>query len=286
MSASLLLLPLNRGKSFYSPLFYYRQILISFLVVVLWVYLLIPNTLFAQQKKQQKLYDDLFSVSFQTEKDGWAAGDWGTLLYTNDGGKTWIDKTLPKDIVLYSIDFQGEDEGWIACELGTILHTQDGGKTWIPQQTGVETTLFGVSFTSRKEGVAVGLDGVILKTEDGGRSWQKVELQLEAEREEKRSLYDVKLMGTLGIAVGDAGKIITTIDGGKTWTTTPLPMDMYLVWLRAVTIVKSTNSNKGIIVGARSITILTQNDKLKLTGSIPTLQPSDNSKNKELPNKN
>jgi photosystem II stability/assembly factor-like uncharacterized protein len=196
----------------------------------------------------------------------WAAGDWGTIVYTQDGGENWIDRTYEKDMIFNAIDFLGEGEGWIAAEFGTVLHTADGGATWSEFATGVEGTLFGVSFTSPLEGLAVGLSGVILRTDDGGRTWEKVG---PLPPEDDRSLYEVRLDGKLAVAAGDAGKIITSRDGGRTWTPIPLPLDMNLFWFRGV----SVNKGKGVIVGAQSLVIITQEDQMKILGFMPHVLP-------------
>lgn len=218
----------------------------------------------------------LLAVKALSPEQCWAVGDWGTILYTEDGGKTWMDRTYPKDVVIYDIDFQG-DEGWLCGEFGTILHTKDKGKTWSLQTTGIESTIFGLSFASRKIGVAVGLSGVVLRTENSGKTWVKVRgSQSNAENggapqeeEWRRSLYEVKLNGLLGIAAGDAGSILMTKDGGKNWSPVPLPMNMRLFWFRGITLVQ----NKGLIVGARSIAVMTQDDKMRLLGFLPNVQP-------------
>ena len=212
MSASLLLLPLNRGKSFYSPLFYYRQILISFLVAVLWVYLLIPNTLFAQQKKQQKLYDDLFSVSFPTEKDGWACGRWGTVLHTSDGGKTWVRQNTGVDYSLSSIFFIDSKHGWAVGDVGTIIHTQDGGKNWDKQKSSVPFILMDVYFVTPVKGWIVTEQTHILYTDNGGKTWS---IQF---KDKDFILKAISFYDQLnGWAAGEYGYIYHTKNGGITW---------------------------------------------------------------------
>lgn len=219
----------------------------------------------------------LLAVKAISPDISWVAGDWGTVLYTEDGGKTWIDRTYAQDLVINDIDFQG-DEGWMGGEFGTILYTKDKGKTWSVQTTGIDSTIFSLSFTSPKAGVAVGLSGVILRTGNGGKTWEKVGgFQRNSEKadqpqgdEWQRSLYAVKLSGPLGIAAGDAGLIIITKDGGKTWSPVPLPMDMGLFWFRGIALIQ----NKGLIIGAKSVVVMTQDDKIRLLGFLPKVQPT------------
>jgi photosystem II stability/assembly factor-like uncharacterized protein len=208
----------------------------------------------------------LFAVKAVSRKKCWAAGDWGTIVHTQDGGKHWTDRTYEKDMIFNAIDFQGEDEGWIAGEFGAVLHTADGGTTWSEFATGVDGSLFGVSFTSPLEGLAVGLSGVILRTGDGGRSWDKVGPQ---PPEDDRSLYEVRLNGQLAVAAGDAGKIMTSRDCGRTWRPIPLPLDMNLFWFRGV----SVNKSKGVVVGAQSLVVITNDDQMKILGFVPRVLP-------------
>jgi len=212
MGISLLLLPSNRRKSFSSPLFYSKQILISFLVVVLWVYCLIPNTLFAQQKKQQKLYDDLFSVSFPTEKDGWACGRWGTVLHTEDSGKTWVRQNTGTEYTLSSIFFVDPQKGWAVGDGGIIINTTDGGKTWQKQKSQVPFFLMKVHFKTPLKGWIVSEQTHILYTEDGGKTWT---IQFRGADFILQSISFCDFLN--GWAVGEYGYIYHTKDGGATW---------------------------------------------------------------------
>ena len=90
--------------------------MLSIVVVVSFIFCWLPSILYAQQKKQQELYDDLFSVSFPTEKEGWACGRWGTILHTADGGKTWIRQNSGTDFTLSSIYFVDSKNGWAVGE--------------------------------------------------------------------------------------------------------------------------------------------------------------------------
>jgi photosystem II stability/assembly factor-like uncharacterized protein len=80
---------------------------------------------------------DLFSVSFPTEKDGWACGRWGTMLHTTDGGWTWTRQESGTDYTLTSISFVDPAHGFAVGDGGTILSTKDGGKTWTRQKSPV-----------------------------------------------------------------------------------------------------------------------------------------------------
>jgi photosystem II stability/assembly factor-like uncharacterized protein len=85
---------------------------------------------------------NLFSVSYATPDKLWAVGDWGAVVYSEDGGKTWTDRSLSDDIVLTAVHWADEKHGMIVGEFGTVRYTQDGGQTFESPKTGTDKTFF------------------------------------------------------------------------------------------------------------------------------------------------
>ena len=109
-----------------------------------------------------------FDVLFTDEVHGWAVGNAGALLQTNDGGKQWIDRTLPcgstciKLTDLLKIRFVTPQAGWIVGERGTVYLTHDGGFTWSEGRSISKASLFGLSFSDPVHGWASGDNGTIV----------------------------------------------------------------------------------------------------------------------------
>ena len=126
---------------------------------------------------------DLYSVRFASKKRGWVVGSVSRgdnvvdslLLYTDDGGSSWLRRTTPVRVELLHLDFDGEKRGWIVGDRGTILHTADGGATWERQTSNTTATLYHVDFVDDENGWAVGERSTILRTNDGGRTWAQVQ---------------------------------------------------------------------------------------------------------------
>ncbi|OPY75796.1 MAG: Ycf48-like protein precursor [Syntrophorhabdus sp. PtaU1.Bin058] len=160
----------------------------------------------------KRLHDDLFSVSFADDKEGWACGRWGTILHTKDGGKTWTNQKSGTDYTLSSIYFADAQHGWAVGDGGTILHTDNGGDTWQRQQSPVMYRLMSVHFVSANKGWAVGERTHILTTSDGGKTWTKQFSDVD---------YILKSVSffdhSTGWAVGEYGYIYHTTNGGRTW---------------------------------------------------------------------
>ena len=150
---------------------------------------------------------------------GWAVGTDGTILHTEDGGRSWEPQSSGTTVHLSSVAFATPQSGWAVGEKGTILHTEDAGATWKPQSSGTREHLSSVAFATSQSGWAVG-PGIILHTEDGGGTWKT---QSGGSNASLRSVSFVTPQS--GWAVGDGGIILHTKDGGGAWTG---PSDMVL----------------------------------------------------------
>jgi photosystem II stability/assembly factor-like uncharacterized protein len=150
------------------PYFYHRYIL--FLLVF---YLLNPV------KAQFKVLDsgtgkDLHTLFFVDSKIGFAGGDEGALVKTDNAGKVW--KALNPGIAetINGIHFIDADTGFIIGENNTFLTTHDGGDTWKEIALPVRADLTAITFINEKIGYVIGhgLDGgIFVSTDDGGENW-------------------------------------------------------------------------------------------------------------------
>ena len=80
---------------------------------------------------KEDILEDLF---FLNATMGWAVGENGTILHTDNGGETWKEQgTGTTEETLRSVGFADENNGWAVggdFGVGAILRTADGGKTW------------------------------------------------------------------------------------------------------------------------------------------------------------
>jgi len=157
--------------------------------------------------------EDLLDVQFIDDKSGWASGRWGSVIHTQDGGKTWKAQKTGVDYTLAGIYFTDANNGWAVGDGGTIIHTVDGGKVWTKQKSPVKLFLTRVHFRNAQVGWAVGERTNILHTEDGGATWS-VQFTDGDFILKSISFSD----DNNGWAVGEYGYIYRTIDAGKTWT--------------------------------------------------------------------
>ena len=174
-----------------------------------------------RQARSVPVRSTLTAVSFVDDKQGWAAGQWGVVLMTGDGGETWqlqrIDTAV--DQPLFSVYFKDKEHGWGVGLWSLMLTTSDGGKNWsavtLPAQPGggkAGRNLFRI-FTSGKGTVFVAAEqGTVLRSVDGGANWTFVNTGYKGSFWTGTALKD----GTLLVG-GLRGTIYRSTDDGRTW---------------------------------------------------------------------
>ena len=117
-------------------------------------------------------------VRMVDEKTGWAVGENGTVLRTENGGLSWSDVEMSGFAKLAKkFDFRTisltDSHVWIAGDPGTFLFSIDleTGKA-SAFRTPSNTRINRVQFIDEQSGWAVGMFGSIIATADGGQSWK------------------------------------------------------------------------------------------------------------------
>jgi len=144
---------------------------------------------------------------------GFAVGQRGRILRTENEGATWTDVTSGPSNTLRGLSFPiGSQVGWAVGASGTILRTANRCTTWAAQASGTGQTLYSVSFGADiLNGVAVGAAGTIVRTANGVNWFGAVSGT-------SNILYGVYMVDALtGYAVGAGGTILKTVDGGANW---------------------------------------------------------------------
>ena len=162
--------------------------------------------------------NSLFGLEMQ-DSTGYAAGEFGTLLRTNDGGATWGTVRTGQTLDFNRLEMIDADSLVVASECAA-RRTDDGGDSFrrLPF-TGSESRcnrrLRAISFPTADVGFLLLDDGRILKTTDGGRSFSPQPIISD------EGVVPTALMFSDpndGIAATATGEIYRTIDGGDDWS--------------------------------------------------------------------
>lgn len=158
----------------------------------------------------------LHGVFFLDSQRGWAVGDHGVILGTEDGGRTWGRQASPVACPLSGVAFVDRRHGWAVGGVttpytqsshGVVLHTDNGGYTWTVLPDPLLPRLRGVRFFSRTHGVAYGESSHaspsgVFETRDGGQHWEALH------SEQKGDWLAASLpQSGAGLLVGSSGEL-------------------------------------------------------------------------------
>lgn len=202
------------------------------------------------QKVESGTDQRLLSVSANHSGLAVAAGGFGAVLRSKDGGTSWQPLTFDWEAILddflepHIYDVAVFDDGSIMLtgEFELIMFSPDQGETWRVLNK-ADSSLFALHFRDREHGFAVGQDGKVLKSVDGGASWQVIEVPT------RENLLDVWSSGAGDVFVTGIRTLLRSRDDGATWQSIT-EGDISVKWYQAVSGAADEGSvNQVVIVG-------------------------------------
>lgn len=148
-----------------------------------------------------------------------AVGQFGHVVYSDDGGKTWIQaKTVPTQVTLTSVYFVNDKLGFAGGHDSTVIRTEDGGDTWELSYHDIDAQapLMTVYFTDANHGFAMGAFSFTIETKDGGKTWEQRELVAGSNGDSHLNKTFATNAGTVLVAA-EFGKVFRSVDGGATF---------------------------------------------------------------------
>ena len=226
-----------------------------------------------RQAKAVPVRVTLTSVSFIDDKTGWAAGHWGVIVTTGDGGENWSlqRSDTSVDQPLFSIYFKDKNRGWAVGLWSLVLATKDGGKNWaamkLPPQPGGGKTDRNLQriFADGKGTLYIAAEqGTVVRSADDGATWTYSPTGY------KGSFWTgIALKNDTLLVGGLRGTIYRSTDNGRSWKEVPSGVKSsitdfaetdgktYAVGLDGVCLVSTTN-------GA-SFTVTQREDRISFT---------------------
>jgi photosystem II stability/assembly factor-like uncharacterized protein len=189
---------------------------------------------------------------------GWAVGQYGTIIRTVDGGRTWATQPSLEEkqaFHFFGVHAIDADTAWVVGVWGTRILTQDGGLTWSDHSVPVtlEHPLFAWLSSEDQEKVRdggaiyedvalndvycrprpsemcwiVGEFGTIFRSEDLGMTWIRGSIDRiniddygpGVDVGETPYLFTVRFSGERdGLISGPGGVVLRSLDGGRRWS--------------------------------------------------------------------
>ena len=153
----------------------------------------------------------LNAVCFVDDQQGWIGGEFGLLLHTTDGGKSWRRQVNSAGKLIFSLRAVDERHLLATGVEGNLVETRDGGQTWKTVDTGVEEHLLDI-WPVGDGYYLVGRDGIVLAREGEGEPFKRLDLGIYAWLGTVRFL-DAKT----GFVAGGRGSLLKTTDAGAGW---------------------------------------------------------------------
>ncbi|MBV1788272.1 photosystem I reaction center subunit IV [Marinobacterium sp. D7] len=144
-----------------------------------------------------------------------AAGEQGTILYSDDQGASWQQAKTPVSVLLTALSFSDAQLGWAVGHDGTILHSRDGGLSWQLQRSGLQ--LVELQRDTLQGLIDAPADNIDTQQLDDWQ-YQLEDVQFALEEGAMPVLLDVLFTDNQhGFALGSYGALFETEDGGEHW---------------------------------------------------------------------
>ncbi|HYV57119.1 MAG TPA: YCF48-related protein [Candidatus Nitrosopolaris sp.] len=148
---------------------------------------------------------NLYALSYGDADHLWVVGEFGIIMASEDGGRTFHQQRSGVESTLFGVHFSDAERGWAVGIDSVILRTEDGGATWAPQRAPTQQRSLYDVFVQGARGWVVGDQGTVLISSDGGGSWTVELLPIEFAARWIRSVWLTRT--GVGLAVGAEGLV-------------------------------------------------------------------------------
>lgn len=148
-----------------------------------------------------------------------AVGEFGHVVYSDDGGKKWLQaKTVPTQVTLTTVYFVNDKIGYAGGHDSTVIRTNDGGNTWseVYHNVASQAPIMSIYFTDENHGLAVGAFSFVVETKDGGKTWTQRTLVAGSSDDSHLNGIFATRDGAI-IVAAEFGKVFRSTDKGATF---------------------------------------------------------------------
>jgi photosystem II stability/assembly factor-like uncharacterized protein len=162
--------------------------------------------------------ENIRSISFGDGNHGWAVTESGTLLSTEDAGKTWVSTKI-SDKKLIAVAAIDDKTFWVAGENGALYASMEGSRSVADRSLDEDVDFVDMAFWDGDNGAIIGnrfderdsvTYGTVFKTDNGGQNWSEVYVAMD-------SVTCLFILGKQLGWIGTTGHVWTTNDAGANW---------------------------------------------------------------------
>jgi photosystem II stability/assembly factor-like uncharacterized protein len=172
---------------------------------------------------------------------GYAVGDFGTVMRSDNGGQTWAGLITGTTTPLRVVRVIDPDTVVVAGKC-TLRRTDDGGKSfttlpWTPAGGSCRTQIRSLAFPTMQSGFLLLSDGNVLHTGDGGQTWaRRTAIPGTPATTGGSTVHPTDIFfaaADMGFVTTDAGALYRTTDGGTSWSpVAAAPQHLDSIWFR------------------------------------------------------
>jgi photosystem II stability/assembly factor-like uncharacterized protein/subtilisin-like proprotein convertase family protein len=160
---------------------------------------------------------------------GWAVGDMGVVMRTENSGYDWEIVDLNTSLNLNCIYLEEiSGRGWIVGDAGAIFYSEDAGEHWTKQYSGTNEDLYSITAIGGDCPWVSGYD-VILNSYNHGETWDKLSTPVHTWFWE----IDQKDCDEVWVC-GNQSLVMSTKDHGVTWQKHTVPTTYNLIGIDVV----------------------------------------------------
>lgn len=155
------------------------------------------------------------SLGFANAKEGWAAGAYGAVLHTTDGGAVWerqITGIEVNQLMTASASAAASADPTAGAAVAAVR------RATILAAAGPDKPFLSVQALDPKRAMIFGSYRTCLITEDAGTHW--ADCSLNVQDPVSHNLYDSQQIGSSIFLSGEVGTVFRSTDGGKTFVMT------------------------------------------------------------------
>lgn len=177
--------------------------------------------------------DDIWFVDPQR---GWAANSNGKIIFTQNGGDSWVEQLSDDEVYFRCLGFADDKTGWAGTLTSgkRLFQTSDGGQNWTRVNSlpgNQPSAICGISVVSKDVVYASGTNFPnrptgVYKTTDGGANWSAIDMERWADMLIDCYFTDENTGWVVGGKIDQSEQqvrdnsfpvVLKTTDGGVTW---------------------------------------------------------------------